>query len=53
MAVSVVIRRQLGFDIGQGDVTADPDIHALCHLRDVQIEVGHRDVEPVLLILTQ
>ncbi len=48
MAVGVIVRRQLRFDVRHRDVAADAHVHAIGHAREVTFQVSHRDVVAVL-----
>jgi len=53
VAISIIIGGELRLDIRQRDVAADANVHALRHLRHIQIDISHRQVEAVLLVLAQ
>ena len=49
MRVRIVIRRQLSLDIRKRNVTAHAQDHSFRHVREIQINIGHHGVPPVLL----
>src|SRR6266567_4756510 len=48
-----IVRRKLRFDVGLGDDATDPHIHSLENLRDVKIDIYHRHIEAVVIILLE
>ena len=42
--IHVVVRRQLGLDVGQRDIAPDADIHALEDSGDIDFAIHHRHV---------
>ncbi len=53
MAIGVVVGRKLRLDVRQRNVPAYADVHALRHLRNVEIEVRHGNVEAILFVRSQ
>jgi hypothetical protein len=49
VAEDVVVGRELGFDSGDGDEAAQPYIHALRNLWNVDIDIFERGIEAILL----
>ena len=46
-----IVRRQLRFDVGLGNDAADADIHSLENLREIKVEVDHRHIEAVVIVV--
>ena len=53
VAEDVVVGRQLGFDARHGDEAAQPQIHALRNLRNVNVDVFERRIEAVFAMVVQ
>ena len=48
-----IIRGQLRFDVGLGYDAADANIHSLENLRDVDVDIDHRHIETVVVVMLQ
>src|SRR5207302_1249355 len=46
-----IIRRELRFDIRLGNDPADANIHSCENLRDINVDVDHRHIEPVVAVM--
>jgi hypothetical protein len=53
VTISVVIRSQLSFDIGQRDVSPDADIGSLGYMWDIEVQIVHHRVITVGVVVFQ
>jgi len=51
VAEDVIVGRELGFDSGDGDEAAQPEIHSLRNLWNVDVDVLKRGVEAVFVVI--
>ena len=48
-----IVRRQLRFNVRLGNDTTNADVHPLKDVRNVQIQIDHRHIEPVIAVVFQ
>ena len=53
MAGHQIVRRELRFDVGLGDDAANPHIHSLENVRNIKIDVQHRHIEAVIIVVLE
>ena len=51
MAGHEIIRRELRFDVGLGNDAADTDVHSLKNLWKIKVEIHHRHIEAVVVVV--
>src|SRR5580698_10285562 len=50
MRVRIVIGRKLSLDIRQRNISTDADVHALCSMGNIEVDISHHRVVAVLVI---
>ena len=53
MARHQIVRRELRFDVGFGNDATDANVHSLENLRYVKIDIHHRHVEAVVIVVLE
>ena len=48
-----IVRRQLRFDIRLGNDSPNPEIHSLKNLRNVKIDINHRHIKAVIVVVLE